>query len=100
MPDPAPDSIDKGSASGTTSSRPGSSAVGPPAPGAEPPERWLTSALVGAAKFGGGALADDPAHRRSVAVGGYTRLTAGLSALTGGAGAMTATDRRADQAAT
>ncbi len=28
--------------------------------------------MAGAAKFGGGAQADDPAPRRSIAVGGYT----------------------------
>lgn len=42
----------------------------------------IADALSGAAKFVGGALADDPARRRSIAVGGYT-LTAVLSALIG-----------------
>lgn len=47
----------------------------------------VSDALAGAAKFGGGALADDPARRRSVAVGGYS-LTAVLAALTGAAGSV------------
>ncbi|MFG2056906.1 MFS transporter [Micromonospora sp. NPDC048930] len=38
----------------------------------------------GAARFAGGALADDPARRRTVAVGGYT-ATAALAAGTGAA---------------
>lgn len=42
----------------------------------------IADGLAGAAKLGGGALADDPARRRAVAVGGYT-ATAGLAALTG-----------------
>ncbi|CAO5234990.1 MFS transporter [Frankia sp. AgKG'84/4] len=44
----------------------------------------ISDGLAGAARFGGGALADDPARRRAVAVGGYTS-TAALAALTGGA---------------
>jgi MFS family permease len=44
----------------------------------------IADALSGAAKFVGGALADDPARRQSIAVGGYT-LTAVLSALIGAA---------------
>ena len=39
----------------------------------------VSDALAGVARFGGGALADDPQRRRSVAVGGYT-TTAVLSA--------------------
>jgi len=39
----------------------------------------ISDALAGAAKFAGGALADDPHRRRNVAVGGYT-ATAVLSA--------------------
>jgi MFS family permease len=42
----------------------------------------IADALSGAAKFIGGALADDPGRRQSIAVGGYT-LTAVLSALIG-----------------
>ena len=42
----------------------------------------IADALSGVAKVVGGALADDPGRRRSVAVGGYT-LTALLSALIG-----------------
>ena len=42
----------------------------------------LADALSGIAKVVGGALADDPGRRRSIAVGGYT-LTAILSALIG-----------------
>ncbi|MDQ2934081.1 MAG: MFS transporter, partial [Chloroflexota bacterium] len=42
----------------------------------------LADALSGIAKVVGGALADDPGRRRSIAVGGYT-LTAVLSALIG-----------------
>jgi MFS family permease len=42
----------------------------------------IADALAGFAKFAGGPLADDPARRRSVAVGGYT-ITAVLSALIG-----------------
>ena len=40
--------------------------------------------LAGAARLAGGALADDPSRRRTVAVGGYT-ATAVLSALIGAA---------------
>ena len=47
----------------------------------------VSDALAGAARFGGGALADDPHRPRTVAVGGYT-ATAILSA---GIGAATAT---------
>src|SRR5512147_2755505 len=32
----------------------------------------VSDGLAGAARFAGGALADDPARRRRVAVGGYT----------------------------
>ncbi|MEJ7741891.1 MAG: MFS transporter [Nocardioidaceae bacterium] len=42
----------------------------------------FSEALAGAARFGGGALADDPQRRRRVAVGGYT-ATAVLSSATG-----------------
>lgn len=42
----------------------------------------VADALSGLAKLGGGALADDPGRRRSIAVGGYT-ATAVLSALIG-----------------
>jgi len=42
----------------------------------------IADALSGIAKVVGGALADDPGRRRSIAVGGYT-LTAILSALIG-----------------
>ena len=44
----------------------------------------LSDALAGGARFVGGALADDPARRRGVAVGGYTG-TAALAALTAAA---------------
>ena len=44
----------------------------------------VSDALAGAARFAGGALADDPARRRTVAVGGYT-ATAVLASLTGAA---------------
>jgi MFS family permease len=44
----------------------------------------VADALAGAARLVGGALADDPARRRRVAVGGYT-ATAVLSSLTGAA---------------
>lgn len=47
----------------------------------------VADAMSGVAKIAGGALADDPARRRSIAVGGYT-LTAILSALIGVAGAV------------
>jgi MFS family permease len=42
----------------------------------------VADALAGIARFAGGALADDPARRRTVAVGGYTS-TAILSSLIG-----------------
>ena len=45
----------------------------------------FSDALAGAARFGGGALADEPARRRAVAVGGYTTtavLSAGIGAVT------------------
>jgi predicted MFS family arabinose efflux permease len=42
----------------------------------------FADALSGVTRFAGGALADDPGRRRSVAVGGYT-VTAVLSALIG-----------------
>ena len=44
----------------------------------------ISDALAGAARFGGGALADDPTRRRRIAVGGYT-ATAALAAATGAA---------------
>ncbi|MFD7629675.1 MFS transporter [Streptomyces sp. NPDC059851] len=44
----------------------------------------ISDALAGAARFGGGALADDPSRRRKVAVGGYT-ATAVLGAATAAA---------------
>lgn len=47
----------------------------------------IADGLAGAARLGGGALADDPARRRSVAVGGYA-TTAILSGLIGVAGAV------------
>jgi MFS family permease len=47
----------------------------------------IADGLAGAARLGGGALADDPARRRSVAVGGYA-TTAVLSGLIGAAGAV------------
>ncbi|MGI8533386.1 MAG: MFS transporter [Candidatus Limnocylindrales bacterium] len=47
----------------------------------------VAGAMSGVAKIAGGALADDPARHRSIAVGGYT-LTAILSALIGVAGAV------------
>jgi hypothetical protein len=47
----------------------------------------VSDALAGAARFGGGVLADDPARRRATAVGGYTS-TAVLAGLTGVAGAV------------
>ncbi|MFD8382380.1 MFS transporter [Streptomyces sp. NPDC059679] len=47
----------------------------------------VSDALAGAARFGGGVLADDPARRRKVAVGGYT-TTAVLGAATAGATAV------------
>src|SRR5215213_4303109 len=42
----------------------------------------VSDALAGTARLVGGALADDPNRRRTVAVGGYT-TTAALGALTG-----------------
>ena len=42
----------------------------------------ISDALAGVARFGGGALADDPSRRRRVAVGGYT-TTAVLSSAIG-----------------
>lgn len=47
----------------------------------------VSDALAGAARFGGGVLADDPACRRKVAVGGYA-TTAVLGAATAGATAV------------
>lgn len=47
----------------------------------------VSDGLAGAARLAGGALADDPARRRRVAVGGYT-TTAVLSGLIGAAGAV------------
>jgi MFS family permease len=47
----------------------------------------ISDGLAGAARFVGGAVADDPARRRSVAVGGYIG-TAALAALTGAATAV------------
>lgn len=44
----------------------------------------VSDGLAGIARVGGGALADDPGRRRSVAVGGYT-TTAVLAATTGAA---------------
>jgi MFS family permease len=44
----------------------------------------ISDAAAGFARFGGGALADDPSRRRAVAVGGYTTtaiLSAGLGAV-------------------
>lgn len=45
----------------------------------------VSDALAGVARFGGGALADEPARRRTIAVGGYTTtavLSAGIGAAT------------------
>lgn len=45
----------------------------------------VSDALAGIARFGGGALADEPARRRNIAVGGYTAtavLSAGIGATT------------------
>src|SRR6188474_2686936 len=45
----------------------------------------ISDALAGIARFGGGALADEPSRRRTVAVGGYATtavLSAGLGAAT------------------
>ncbi len=47
----------------------------------------IADGLAGVARLGGGALADDPARRRSVAVGGYA-TTAVLSGLIGAAVAV------------
>jgi MFS family permease len=47
----------------------------------------VSDGLAGLARFGGGALADDPGRRRAVAVGGYT-TTAVLSSVTGAATAV------------
>jgi MFS family permease len=47
----------------------------------------VSDALAGGARFAGGALADEPARRRAIAVGGYT-ATAVLSAGIGGATAV------------
>ena len=47
----------------------------------------IADGLAGVARLGGGALADDPGRRRSVAVGGYT-TTAVLSGLIGAAGSV------------
>ncbi len=47
----------------------------------------ISDALAGAARFAGGALADDPTRRRKIAVGGYAG-TAALAALTGAATAV------------
>lgn len=44
----------------------------------------VSDGLAGLARFGGGALADDPSRRRAIAVGGYT-TTAVLSSITGAA---------------
>jgi len=44
----------------------------------------ISDGLAGLARFGGGALADDPNRRRAIAVGGYT-TTAVLSSVTGAA---------------
>jgi len=44
----------------------------------------IADAAAGIARFGGGALADDPGRRRAIAVGGYTTtaiLSAGLGAV-------------------
>jgi MFS family permease len=47
----------------------------------------VSDALAGGVRLMGGALADDPGRRRTVAVGGYT-ATAALAALTGAATAV------------
>jgi MFS family permease len=44
----------------------------------------VSDGLAGLARFGGGALSDDPGRRRAIAVGGYTS-TAVLSSATGAA---------------
>lgn len=47
----------------------------------------ISDGLAGTARLAGGALADDPTRRRSIAVGGYTS-TAVLASLTGAATAV------------
>jgi MFS family permease len=47
----------------------------------------IADGLAGVARLGGGALADDPGRRRTIAVGGYTS-TAVLASLTGAATAV------------
>ncbi|CAN5836543.1 MFS transporter [soil metagenome] len=47
----------------------------------------VSEGLAGLARLGGGALADDPNRRRTIAVGGYT-TTAVLASMTGAAGAV------------
>jgi MFS family permease len=47
----------------------------------------IADGVAGVARLGGGALADDPGRRRSVAVGGYA-TTAVLSGLIGAAGSV------------
>jgi MFS family permease len=47
----------------------------------------VADGVAGAARLGGGVLADDPQRRRAVAVGGYT-VTAVLSSLIGAAAAV------------
>jgi MFS family permease len=47
----------------------------------------VSDGLAGLARFGGGALSDDPGRRRAIAVGGYTS-TAVLSSATGAATAV------------
>ena len=44
----------------------------------------ISDGLAGAARFGGGALSDDPGRRRAIALGGYTS-TAVLASATGAA---------------
>lgn len=46
----------------------------------------VSDGLAGLARFGGGALSDDPGRRRAIAVGGYT-TTAVLASATGAANA-------------
>lgn len=46
----------------------------------------VSDGLAGVARFGGGALSDDPGRRRAIAVGGYTS-TAVLASATGAANA-------------
>jgi hypothetical protein len=62
------------------------STLGPPASALGVIE-GIADGLAGAARLGGGALADDPARRRSIAVGGYA-TTAVLSGLIGTATAI------------